>query len=436
VTTAGTNTYCYDQNGNMVRRNIGLNTYNLAYDVENRLVQVSGAATASFGYDGDGKRVISTEGGATTVYIGNYFEWKGSTSTMVKYYYAGAERVAMRTGEANPLWLLGDHLDSTSVVANYDGTVFINGGRPARQGYKAWGEQRFPDPLNGSPLPTTFRYTGQREASFGLYFYGARWYDDALGRFTSPDTIVPQASQGVQAWDRYCYVNNNPLKNNDPSGHCPMCVAAALGFVIGAGVNYAIQTYNNYQSGMSLSQSMKPSNINLGAVLASGVGGAVAGLTMGALSAGAAAIGITASANSVAAIAGNAVGGAIANVAGGQAEALATGLISSTTIDSSGVTVEGGAQGVISQAEANGFMNGNALTRDAIVGGAVGLGVGIAKFTLADSSTPPYPYHFEDSTAPTAKAAIPNSLVRPISNVIDAIGEYSTQKSQEEPSTP
>jgi hypothetical protein len=71
---------------------------------------VSGATTASFGYDGDGKRVMGFEGGVTTVYIGNYFEWKGSISTMVKYYYAGAERVAMRTGEANPPWLFGDHL--------------------------------------------------------------------------------------------------------------------------------------------------------------------------------------------------------------------------------------------------------------------------------------------------------------------------------------
>jgi len=30
---------------------------------------------------------------------------------------------------------------------------------------------------------------------------------------------VPEASQGVQAWDRYAYVNNNPLKYTDPSGH-------------------------------------------------------------------------------------------------------------------------------------------------------------------------------------------------------------------------
>ena len=126
------------------------NALTWTYDAENRLTQVSGAAAATFGYDGDGKRVKGTEGGTTTVYIGNYFEWKGSTSTMVKYYYAGAERVAMRTGAADPLWLLGDHLGSTSVVANYDGTLY------ARQGYKAWGEQRF---ITGaSSLPTTFRY--------------------------------------------------------------------------------------------------------------------------------------------------------------------------------------------------------------------------------------------------------------------------------------
>jgi hypothetical protein len=42
----------------------------------------------------------------TTVYIGNYFEWTGSTSTMKKYYYSGATRVAMRTGTADPKRLL------------------------------------------------------------------------------------------------------------------------------------------------------------------------------------------------------------------------------------------------------------------------------------------------------------------------------------------
>ena len=43
--------------------------------------------------------------------------------------------------------------------------------------------------------------------------------DPSLGRFTSPDTIVPTGTQGTQAWDRYAFVNNNPVRYNDPTGH-------------------------------------------------------------------------------------------------------------------------------------------------------------------------------------------------------------------------
>jgi hypothetical protein len=38
------------------------------------------------------------------------------------------------------------------------------------------------------------------------------------GRFTSADTFVPQPGN-PQAWDRYAYVNNSPLKYVDPTGH-------------------------------------------------------------------------------------------------------------------------------------------------------------------------------------------------------------------------
>jgi RHS repeat-associated protein len=83
--------------------------------------------------------------------------------------------------------------------------------------YKAWGEQRYAEGV----APTDFRYTGQRfESLLGLHDYGARWYDSLLGRWSQPDSIVPLESQGVQAWDRYAYVNNNPVRYNDPSGHC------------------------------------------------------------------------------------------------------------------------------------------------------------------------------------------------------------------------
>ena len=48
-------------------------------------------------------------GGVTTVYVGDYFEWTGSTSTMVRYYYAGGQRVAMRQGGSAVYYLLSDH---------------------------------------------------------------------------------------------------------------------------------------------------------------------------------------------------------------------------------------------------------------------------------------------------------------------------------------
>lgn len=39
-----------------------------------------------------------------------------------------------------------------------------------------------------------------------------------LGRFIQPDTVVPDAKD-LQAYNRYSYVRNNPLKYVDPSGH-------------------------------------------------------------------------------------------------------------------------------------------------------------------------------------------------------------------------
>ena len=230
-------TYTYDANGNMITRAYGGTTYTLTYDAENRMTGMTGGSVnASFTYDGDGSRVKGTIGGVTTAYVGSHFEWIGPSGTMKKYYYAGGMRVAMRSGSNNPLWLLGDHLGSTSKVANFDGLSIHS-----QQLYKPWGEKRYP---TGAPtLPTTFRFTGQRSETGlgpsggeGLMFYSSRWYDPSLGRWIQPDTIVP-LGQGVQALDRYAYANNSPVVYNDPSGHCVICVIV-LGVALVADIAY------------------------------------------------------------------------------------------------------------------------------------------------------------------------------------------------------
>lgn len=117
-----------------------------------------------------------------------------------------------------------DHLGSTNLVTD------SSGDKLSELRYNPWGEVRSTWTKDQVPgLPTDYTYTGQRSymddptttgaEGFGLMFYNARWYDSALGRFAQADTIVPTQSQGVQAWDRYAYVNNSPIKNTDPTGH-------------------------------------------------------------------------------------------------------------------------------------------------------------------------------------------------------------------------
>jgi RHS repeat-associated protein len=206
--------YTYDLNGNMTQRVEGSDTYTFIYDIENRLVSgaKNGATLASYTYDGNGVRVKAVENGVTTVYIGDYYEWRSdsTTTTQVKYYYAGGTRVAMRTNGVLT-WLLGDHLGSTTITANENGSL------ATQQTYTAWGQTR-----SGS-LPSDRQYTGQiSEAQLGIYFYNARYYDPYLARFISPDSIIPQPGS-PQAWDRYGYTSNNPINYIDPSGNMQAC---------------------------------------------------------------------------------------------------------------------------------------------------------------------------------------------------------------------
>ncbi|MDY7078847.1 MAG: LamG-like jellyroll fold domain-containing protein [Chloroflexota bacterium] len=129
-----------------------------------------------------------------------------------KYYYAGGQRVAMNHGGV-VYYLHTDHLGSTSLATDASGAE-VTGSRTL---YYPYGGVRWP--TDGSTLPTDYTFTGQRnEAGIGLMDYHARFYDPALGRFVSADTIVPDPGN-PQSLNRYSYVNNRPLNFVDPSGH-------------------------------------------------------------------------------------------------------------------------------------------------------------------------------------------------------------------------
>jgi RHS repeat-associated protein len=143
------------------------------------------------------------------------------------YYKTGGQPVALRV-EGGPdaeengvFYLLRDHLGSASVTVKEDTDALT---QYAELRYKPWGEDRpASEAFNETQSPSNRRFTGQRaHDELGLYYYKARWYDPALGRFVQPDSIVPDFGNPLD-WDRCSYARNNPIRYMDPSGHVAVC---------------------------------------------------------------------------------------------------------------------------------------------------------------------------------------------------------------------
>ena len=213
VKSHGSTTYTYDANGSMTARG----TQTIKYDPEQRPILVQdGTSFHRAAYDGDGVRRKRDDSNGTVHYLGGY-ERKlagGSSSpeTITKYYSASlgamSRPLAFRRG-GTLHWLGADHLGGTIRVLDSSFTA-LDGMR-----YKPFGEDRDA----GTGLNTDRKFTGQTEdEAAGLYWYASRAFDAAIGRFVSPDSIVP-APGNPQSLNRYSYVYNNPLKYTDPTGH-------------------------------------------------------------------------------------------------------------------------------------------------------------------------------------------------------------------------
>ncbi len=183
--------------------------YNIAYTTGFPF-SGGGASPATFTYDGDGKRISKTENSQTILYVNQYYEKNLTTGIASTYYFLGGKLIAEREAtspNATLRFFHQDSLNSTSLVTSSSGTSL---GSMTTYPFGA---------ARSGSVPTDEKFTGQRlDSTTGLYYYNARYYDPAIGRFISADTIVQNPSN-PQTLNRYSYTLNNPLRYIDPSGH-------------------------------------------------------------------------------------------------------------------------------------------------------------------------------------------------------------------------
>lgn len=106
------------------------------------------------------------------------------------------------------------------VIKYHQGSIYatITGNTVERYGFDAWGRRRNPVTLSYDNVTSHFDrgFTmHEHYDDFGLINMNGRMYDPLVGRMLSPDIVI-QDEHNPQAYNRYSYCLNNPLRFTDP----------------------------------------------------------------------------------------------------------------------------------------------------------------------------------------------------------------------------
>src|ERR1039457_4422236 len=202
----------YDSNGNQISSSLG----SLTYDAENRVA--TGPGGVQYSYDSRNKRIwrgtLSNGVLAQQVYFYGVNGQKLGTYTFTLGQY-GETNTPEMVDWSNPVLAV---FFGSKRIGTFDrlGSAKYNQNNAAQSFYPS-GEDRGTMQPNDSLKFATYT----RDAARGVDYADQRYYASNWGRFMRPDPSGRSlVMTNPESWNRYAYVNDDPINSNDPTGLC------------------------------------------------------------------------------------------------------------------------------------------------------------------------------------------------------------------------
>jgi len=190
------------------------------------------------------------------VYTGTnpLLEYSPNDGSYLYRIYAGKKAVAEEKGGVVKFYHK-DHLGSTRVVTNAAGVKI------AEYKFAPYGEKEV-----STGAGSDYQFTDKAEdATTGLSYFGARFYDAEVGRFLTADLytnlpnderilfksfdldnkVLTKGLENPLSQNRYIYCLNNPLNRIDPDGRNPIAIKA-VDLVISIAIVGIAVAYQNF----------------------------------------------------------------------------------------------------------------------------------------------------------------------------------------------
>jgi len=200
--------YAYDSNGNTTTD--GLRGMTIAYNYLNLPKTVTkGSDVLTYIYDAAGGKLAEKLNSTVNNFYTGAVVYKGDKT--IDYIQTPTGIVRKIGADFVRQYNISDHLGNTRSIVNQSGTVeqatdyypyglAFSYNNLDKNRYLYNGKE-----LQNQTLATTF---------FGMYYYGARYYDPVIGRWSTVDPMAEKYSN----MSPYVYCANNPIRFVDPDG--------------------------------------------------------------------------------------------------------------------------------------------------------------------------------------------------------------------------